>query len=162
MYNFLRLARNHGLRNRDACDFWSVNSRLDALQAAILNVKLDYLDDWTARRRAIASRYSQALSSYVETPREEPHERPVYHNYVIQTDRRDDLKDYLDRRSIQARIHYPTPIHLLDAAKQLGYRKGDFPNAERQAGRILTIPLYPELTDLQVGHVIESIRSFFA
>jgi dTDP-4-amino-4,6-dideoxygalactose transaminase len=161
LYNFLLLARNHGLRNRDACEFWSVNSRLDALQAAILNVKLDYLDEWTERRRAIASQYTNALSSYVETPVETDHERAVFHTYVIQTDRRDELKDYLDEKGIQARVHYPTPIHLLDAARDLGYGRGDLPNTERQADRILTIPLYPELSEAQVNHVIESIRSFF-
>lgn len=161
LYRFLLKARNHGLRTREACEFWSVNSRLDALQAAILNVKLDRLDEWTERRRWNASKYTESLSPYVETPTETEQERAVFHNYVIQTDRRDDLKRYLEERRIQARVHYPTPIHLLDAAKDLGYRRGDLPRAERQADRILTLPLYPELTESQIAHVIDSTRSFF-
>jgi len=160
LYQQLIQGRNHGLRNRDECDFWSVNSRLDALQAALLRVKLKSLDRWTRRRREHARAYTEALSNVLEIPRELTHEYSVYHTFVVQTDRRDRLQEFLNQRGIGTKVHYPIPIHLQKAAQGLGYRQGDFPKAERQATRILSLPIFPELTDEQRQRVIQGVLEF--
>ncbi len=162
IYKHLLVARNHGLVNRDECSFWSYNSRLDNLQSAILNVKLKELSKWTNRRREIASMYSNALQDLdLILPIDKPHEKAVYHTYIIQTKKRDLLKEYLAGQGIDTKIHYPLPIHLQDAAKELGYRKGDFPVTEKQTDTILSLPVFAELTNEQVNYVSASIRNFF-
>ena len=159
---YLRQLRNHGLRNRNESDFWGFNSRLDTVQAALLNVKLKYLDAATEARRANARFYADALREVLEVPRDREHERAVYHTYVVQGDRRDALRAFLLERGVETKVHYPIPIHLQRAAEKLGYRSGDFPVAEHQAGRQLTLPNYPELTDAQKQLVVESIRAFYS
>jgi dTDP-4-amino-4,6-dideoxygalactose transaminase len=162
LYEKLLKARNHGLRNRDECEFWSYNSRLDNLHAAMLNVKLKYLPAWTERRRAIAAYYTARLQDCPLTaPADKPSEKAVYHTYIIQTESRDELKQFLAEKEVDTRVHYPIPIHLQDAARYLGYRRGDFPVTERQAETILSLPVYPELTDLQVEYVADAINGFF-
>ncbi|NNM95673.1 MAG: DegT/DnrJ/EryC1/StrS family aminotransferase [Bacteroidia bacterium] len=162
IYKYLLKARNHGLKNRDECEFWGYNSRLDSLQAALLNVKLDYLDKWTGRRREIARFYHDKLQSlHIALPGEKPHEKAVYHTYIIQCDERDALKEHLAAKGIETKIHYPVPIHLQEAAKYLGYRKGDFPVTEKQTETILSLPVYPELTKEEVGYVADSIIEFY-
>ena len=158
---FERLAklRNHGLRNRDQCELWGYNSRLDPLQAAFAAVKLEQLDHWNARCRGIAAQYREALRGRVWVPRDRPHEEPVYHNFVIQLERRDALIEHLNACGVGTRIHYPIPIHLQECAAGLGYRAGDFPVAERQARTILSLPIYPELTQAEIEHVIASVQS---
>jgi dTDP-4-amino-4,6-dideoxygalactose transaminase len=158
---WLTKARSHGLRDRDHCDFFSYNSRLDTLQAALLLAKLEYFDEWTATRRETAAFYRLGIGDLVDVPSERPGEHAVYHTFVIETDRRDALKQFLSERGVETRIHYPTPIHMEVAAKPLGYRLGDFPVVERQASRILSLPVYPELSDEQKQTVVSSIRSFF-
>ena len=153
--------RNHGLRNRNESDFWAFNSRLDTVQAAVLNVKLRHLDAWTEVRRATAHFYSSTLDDLVEVPKEREHERSVYHTYIVQCDERDRLQAFLLERGIETKVHYPIPIHLQAAAASLGYTRGDFPISERQAARILTLPNYPELTIDQRQHVVSSIRRFY-
>ncbi len=162
LYEQLIKARNHGLRNRDECEFWSYNSRLDNLQAAILNIKLGKLSEWTARRREIAAYYIERLSGLnIILPIDKPSEKAVYHTFIIQSGRRDELKEFLAAMEIDTKIHYPVPIHLQVAARYLGYGLGDFPVAEAQTGTILSLPVYPELTDLQVEYVADTIRKFF-
>jgi dTDP-4-amino-4,6-dideoxygalactose transaminase len=162
LYKMLLKARNHGLRNRDECEFWSYNSRLDNLHAAMLNVKLNKLPEWTARRRKIASYYYERLSGRdMIIPTDKPYEKAVYHTFIIQTSRRDALKNFLSDKEIDTKIHYPVPIHLQDAAKYLGYGKGDFPVTEKQTGTILSLPVFPELTDEQVEYVADTINNFF-
>lgn len=160
----LRVLRNLGLRTRDDCTTWSGNSRLDTLQAAILLVKLRYLGRWTEARRANADFYCRALAGIrqVTLPTERPYERAVYHTFVIQVERRDELKQYLKEREIETSIHYPVPIHLHSAAAGLGLPRGSFPEAERQADRILSLPIYPELTEEQLRAVADTIRDFYA
>jgi dTDP-4-amino-4,6-dideoxygalactose transaminase len=159
---YLLKARNHGLKSRDECEFWSYNSRLDNLQAALLNVKLKMLDKWTERRRTIAGKYYEALKGLdMIVPCDKSYEKAVYHTFIIQTQQRNKLKEYLMNMGIDTKIHYPIPIHLQEAAKHLGYKKGDFPVTERQAETILSLPVYPELTDMQVDYIIESVKSFF-
>lgn len=158
----LVIDRNHGLRDRDAADHWSGNARLDAIQAAILNVKLPHLPRWTAEKLRLARRYREGLRDIVGVPEDAPGEECVYATFVIRAPRRDDLQRHLAQREIDTRIHYPTPLHLQEAAGDLGYRKGDFPVTERLANEILSLPIYPGLTDAQQESVIMAIRSFYA
>lgn len=157
----LRKSRNHGLRNRDECDFWSFNSRLDEAQAAVLRVQLRHLARWTEERRSLAFRYNQLLKPYVMVPEESPGEYCVYQTYVVQTERRDALRQHLNENGVEALVHYPTPIHLQPAAKALGYSAADFPNAMKAAARILSLPLYPSLTHAQQDRVAELVADFY-
>lgn len=161
VYEYLTRARNHGLRNRDECAFWSLNSRLDTVQAAMLLVKLDHLDEWTAARRAHAAAYRAALDEVVFIPPEKPHEHNVYHAFVIQTPQRDELMAYLKDRGIDAKIHYPIPIHRQDAAAEMGLAAGSYPVCERQTGQILSLPVSPELSGTERECVIEAVTGFF-
>lgn len=160
-YHSLLKWRNHGLRNRDECEFWGFNSRLDAIQAAFATVKLARLDAWNARCREIAARYREALRGLVWVPEDAPDTEGVYHNFVIRTPRRDELMAHMQRRGVDSRIHYPIPLHLQPAAADLGYREGDFPVAERQAKEIVSLPIYPELEPSEIEQVIDAVRSFF-
>jgi len=160
-YEYLLKARNHGLRNRDECDFWAYNSRLDAIQAAALKVKMRYLDEWTKKRRANAAFYREHLKEVVKVPVEKKDEKSVYHTFVIRAERRDELKEFPSSRGIDTKIHYPIPIHLQKAARTLGYKKGDFPVTERHAGEILSLPIYPELTKTQMDAVVGEVRNFY-
>ena len=162
IYNYLIKARNHGLKNRDESEFWSYNSRLDNLQAALLNVKLQHLEKWTERRRKIAMLYYEKLHDLkMIVPHDKPYEKAVYHTFIIQTNKRDKLKEFLADKGIDTKIHYPIPIHLQQAAKYLGYKKGDFPVTEKQADTILSLPVYPELTNEQVNYVADAIIEFY-
>lgn len=161
LYETLLKARNHGLRNRDECEFWSYNCRLDTIQAAMLLVKMDYLDQWTETRRGNAAFYQQHLRNIVQVPEDKPHEYAVYHTFIIQAERRNELQEYLLEEGIETKVHYPVPIHLQDAAKELGYGPGSFPVTEHQARHILSLPVYPELTDAQRDHVVNAIRLFY-
>ncbi|MFH1004707.1 MAG: DegT/DnrJ/EryC1/StrS family aminotransferase [Bacteroidota bacterium] len=163
IYQWLVKARNHGLKNRDECDFWSMNSRLDNLHAALLNVKLKYLDAWTERRRKIASMYYERFKKLdMIVPHDNSNEKSVYHTFIIQTKYRDELKKFLSENEIDTKIHYPIPIHFQKAAKYLGYKKGDFPVTEKQAKTILSLPVYPELTDEQVKYIIDKVIEFYS
>jgi dTDP-4-amino-4,6-dideoxygalactose transaminase len=157
----LRQIRNHGLSNRECCEFWSGNNRMDEMQSALLLVHLGALDQWTERRRALAHRYHELLSAMVETPVEGPGEYCVYQTYVIQAAARDDLQIHLQEHGVEALIHYRTPIHLQPAAAQLGYGPGDFPVTERAAGRILSLPLFPAMTYAQQDQVADLIHDFY-
>lgn len=160
----LREMRNIGLRTREECVVWSGNSRLDTLQAALLLVKLPHLEEWTGQRRGHADAYRQQLAGIrgIRVPVDRPNERAVYHTFVIQADRRDALRAFLAERGIGTQIHYPVPIHLQPAARELGYGPGSLPVAEAQASRILSLPVYPELTDEDVTRIAASIREFYA
>jgi dTDP-4-amino-4,6-dideoxygalactose transaminase len=157
----LRQIRNHGLRNRECCEFWSGNNRMDEMQAALLLVHLGVLEDWTERRRALAHRYHELMSAEVQVPEEGPGEYCVYQTYVIQAGARDDLQRHLQEHGVEALIHYRTPIHLQPAAAQLGYGPGDFPMAERAAERILSLPLFPAMTHAQQDQVADLIHDFY-
>ena len=160
-YDKLMIMRNHGLKNRDECVYWSLNSRLDAMQAALLNVKLKYLANWTDRRRNLAAIYQDRIKDLVKVPMDSNKEKAVYHTFIIQTEFRDELQEYLLAKDIESKVHYPIPIHFQEAAKQLAYQKGDFPVTEAQVGKILSLPVYPELSDEQVHYVCDTIIEFF-
>jgi len=163
LYEQFKLLRNHGLRTRDNGMMWAFNSRLDTMQAAVLLTKLDHVETWTEGRRANASAYRERLSGLDEVvlPVDEPHQRSVYHTFVIQAERRDKLRSFLSERGVGTAIHYPMPIHLQDAAAALGYTKGSFPVAEHQAECILSLPIYPELNLDEITYVADCIRSFY-
>lgn len=159
----LRLLRNLGLQSRDDCVCWTHNSRLDNLQAAILLVKMQYLEAWTSKRRAHADHYRRRLRGLagVRVPVDRETEQSVYHTFVIQVDHgRDELAKFLAARGIGTAVHYPRPIHLQTVAKDLGYGEGSFPVAERQAAHILSLPVYPELTESELDAVAQGVREF--
>jgi dTDP-4-amino-4,6-dideoxygalactose transaminase len=159
----IRVLRNIGLKTRDDCVVWSGNSRLDTIQAAVLLVKLKYLEAWTEKRRANARFYQDHLANLpqVQLPSDKPHERAVYHTFIIQADHRAELQVHLARLGIGTAIHYPVPIHLQKAARNLGYGPDSYPVAERQAQRILSLPVYPELEEAELQYVVNGIRSFY-
>ena len=159
----LRIDRNLGLKTRDDCVAWRGNSRLDSQQAAILAVKLRYVESWTQQRRAHAAAYRELLADLPQVilPGDDPDIVQVYHTFVIQAERRDALQDWLKARGVGTSIHYPIPIHLHRAAADLGYAAGDFPVAERQAAQILSLPVYPELRPDDRQYVAEQIRAFY-
>ncbi|MEI6764114.1 MAG: DegT/DnrJ/EryC1/StrS family aminotransferase [Bacteroidota bacterium] len=163
LYNYLLKARNHGLINRDECAFWSYNSRLDNIQAAILNVKIGALEQWTQRRREIAGMYQKQLKTIENSiiPVDSANEKAVYHTFIIQVPQRDALQKYLAEQGVDSKIHYPIAIHLQEGASYLGYKKGDFPVAEKQMETILSLPMFPELTNEQIAFVTQSVLDFF-
>jgi dTDP-4-amino-4,6-dideoxygalactose transaminase len=153
----MRRYRNHGLRNRDECEFWGVNTRLDTIQAAIALLKLPHLERWNARHCEIAARYRTALGHCVTVPGETPGEEPVYHRFMVRHPDRDRLAAALAERGVETRVNYPRPLHLHEAAAELGHKRGDFPHAEKLADTILSLPLYHTMTDEQVEHVVTSV-----
>ena len=157
----IKKGRNHGLVNREQCDFWSFNSRLDEVHAAMLRIQLRHLDRGTEARRKLALRYHDLLRSYVGVPEEGPGEYCVYQTYVIQAEHRDELQHTLQKNGVEALIHYATPIHLQPAARSLGYTAGDFPATMSHISHILSLPLYPLLTHAQQDHVAELIAQFY-
>jgi dTDP-4-amino-4,6-dideoxygalactose transaminase len=157
-----RSMRNHGLVDRNTVERFGFVSRLDSLQAAILRHRLGHLNRITERRRANAALYDKLLDrNAVFVPPEAQKEFNTYHTYVVQADRRDELQKYLAGRGIGTAIHYPVPIHLQPAARELGYRQGQFPATERQAKRILTLPVNQTLTAADVEHVARCVNDFF-
>jgi dTDP-4-amino-4,6-dideoxygalactose transaminase len=161
----VKLLREYGQKEKYVHDSLGVNSRLDTMQAAILRVKLQHLEDWNEKRRKIAKKYTEefqrVLPKIVETPRVFDDRTSVYHLYVIKVDKRDQLLKYLNEKGIQALIHYPIPLHLQKAYGYLGYTNGDFPNGEKQAKQILSLPIYPELADEQITYIIQTIKEFY-
>jgi dTDP-4-amino-4,6-dideoxygalactose transaminase len=159
----LRVLRNLGLQTRDDCAEWSMNSRLDTLQAAILLVKLAHLEDWTVARRANAARYREQLAGIagLTLPTDSARERQVYHTFVVQAERREALRAFLAEREIGTSVHYPVPIHLHTAGRELGFTRGAFPVTERQAERILSLPVHHTLRPDQIDRVAASIREFY-
>jgi len=160
----LRALREHGQSTRYYHPVIGYNARLDEIQAAILRIKLRRLEQWNARRRELARKYDERLKGSGVTTPEIPSDirRHVFYTYTIRVPggRRDDLRKYLAERGIGTQIHYPVPIHLQQSAEFLGYRKGDLPVTERIAGEVLSIPMYPELSDEQVDRVATAIREF--
>nr|MBC7245451.1 DegT/DnrJ/EryC1/StrS family aminotransferase [Chloroflexota bacterium] len=155
----VRILRNGGQKTRYDHQLLGVNSRLDELQAAILRVKLGYLDKWNERRRHIAALYTALLGdSEVELPVEMPYAKHVYHLYVIRCKERAALQKYLAERGVETAIHYPTPIHLQKAYSWLNLGLGSFPIAEQYAEQVLSLPIYPELTDAKVRQIATYIR----
>ncbi|MHB1162275.1 MAG: DegT/DnrJ/EryC1/StrS family aminotransferase [Chloroflexota bacterium] len=156
----LHLLRNYGQRKRYFHESKGFNSRLDEMQAAILKAKLPHLNRWNETRRAKAALYDSLLKGGVIRPLEADYGRHVYHLYVIRSPRRDELQRFLADRGIGSLIHYPVPVHLQEAYRDLGVPRGALPATERCAGEVLSLPLYPELPDEQIAEVAEAINQF--
>lgn len=157
----IKQLRNIGLKNRNEFDLWGYNSRLDSMQAALLNVKLPYLDEWNAQRRENALFYTEHLKNvFAFVPEEEAHEKQVYHTYMIQHPKRDELQQYLEERGIGTRIHYPIPIHLQKGAAPLGYQRGDFPVCERIVDTMLSLPIHQYLRREELEYIVETVLNF--
>lgn len=169
-----RMLRQHGMRRRYYHDELGWNARLDGFQGAILQVKLKYIAGWNDARRTVASRYDQLFHATglaesggypqkgVVLPHEEPGSRHVWHQYVIRTAKRDALRDFLTSRRIGSEIYYPVPLHLQDALKSLGYKEGDFPEAERAAKEVLALPIFPEIREDEQQTVVNAIAEFLS
>ena len=159
----LRALREHGQSTRYYHPIVGYNARLDEIQAAILRIKLRHLDEWNARRQAIAVRYNGLLAGTdIITPEIPGGGRHVFYCYAIRVPggRRDALRAFLTERGIGTQIHYPVPIHMQEAAQFLGYRKGDLPVTEKVAGEVLSLPMFAELTDSQIDRVASSVAEF--
>ena len=157
----LNMLKNHGLQDRSTCAQWGLNCRLDEMQAAFLSVQLPQLDAWTNERRRIAEFFNKNLSQVVETPTEGKNEKHVYQTYVIRSDQRNKLKEYLNANGVEALIHYPIPIHLQPAARYLNYKKGSFPVVEKLSNEILSLPLYPGMPTEHQEQVVSLILKFY-
>jgi len=153
----LRLLRNYGQRAKYSHSIAGTNNRLDTIQAAVLGVKLPHLDRWNAARRAHADRFRAKLGPRVQTPSSPADREHIYHLYVVELDERDRVQERLRQAQIDTGIHYPVPVHLQEACQALGHRAGDFPVTERAAQRILSLPMYPELTDGQIDYVSDTL-----
>jgi dTDP-4-amino-4,6-dideoxygalactose transaminase len=157
----VRLLKEHGSRPKYYHRIVGTNSRLDALQAAILRVKLRHLDRWSEKRAHNARTYDQLLEgSRVGRPWHDPRTRHIYNQYVIRVPDRDGLKAFLTERGIGTEIYYPVPLHLQECFADLGYRAGDMPHAEQAANETLALPIYPELTEDQLRTVAGAVREF--
>ena len=173
----VRRLRNHGSRERYYHEEIGWNSRLDALQAAVLRVKLKHIDEWNQMRRSIAERYDrlfraagllkggamivddQAPIALLQTRPEAFH---IYHQYVIRANRRDDLRAFLTQRGIGSEIYYPVPLHLQACFAYLGYKAGDFPESERAAVECLALPIFPELREDELERVVQAVSEFYS
>ncbi|HSV32922.1 MAG TPA: DegT/DnrJ/EryC1/StrS family aminotransferase [Pyrinomonadaceae bacterium] len=159
----LRLLRDHGSDRKYYHELVGYNFRLETLQAAVLAVKLRHLESWTRLRRRHAAQYHELLKTgSLVLPRELEYARHVYHLYVVQSDRRDELQRKLAAAGVQTGIHYPVPIHLQPAYSSLGYRAGDFPETEKQSQHVLSLPMFAELTDEQINLVAETLNQLEA
>jgi dTDP-4-amino-4,6-dideoxygalactose transaminase len=159
----MRHLRDHGQVEKYRHAFWGHNYRMDGIQGAVLGVKLPKLAAWTRRRQAVAGLYRAALSNVGDLvmPFEAPSCEHVYHLFVVRTKRRAELQKFLADREIATAVAYPIPLHLQEAYRDLGYKRGDFPASEQAAEEVLALPMFAELTDVQVAFVIDSVRSFF-
>jgi dTDP-4-amino-4,6-dideoxygalactose transaminase len=162
LYERLLMLRNYGQSKRYHHEIIGINSRLDEIQAAILAAQLPYVDEGNDRRRNIASKYTQALKHLVATPAEVDYAPNTYHLYVIRTDYREQLQQFLTERGVHTLIHYPIPAHLQNAYRYLGYSEGDLPVSESYANQILSLPMFPELTEDQINAVIAGIVDFYS
>lgn len=155
---YCRAARSHGEIRRYFHDFIGYNYRMEGFQGAVLRVKLHYLDDWSARRKAIAAHYRERLGFLaLDLPQDDSRDECAYHLFVIYVDNRDAVQAELKIRGIGTAIHYPRPLHLQKALASLGYKVGDFPHSERACQRALALPLFPELTAEQIDYVCDSV-----
>lgn len=160
---FCRRYRNHGRESKYLHEFPGVNSRLDALQAEILSVKLKYLEQWTNNRRQIAKRYDDLFTDIADVLPliQDDGASSAYHLYVIKVENRDELLAYLNENGIGAGIHYPVPVHLQPVYESLNYKKGDFPNTELLAEKIISLPIYPELDIENQDYIVDMVLKYY-
>jgi dTDP-4-amino-4,6-dideoxygalactose transaminase len=158
-----RMYANHGALVKHQHEMEGINSRLDDLQAALLTAKLKHIDSWTAGRRRVADAYARLLAGIpgIELPRVRAGATHVWHLYVIKAQRRDELKSFLGQRGIETAVHYPTALPLLPAYEYLDYRAADVPRAAANQAAILSLPMFPEMTDAMIEYVAASLREFY-
>jgi dTDP-4-amino-4,6-dideoxygalactose transaminase len=156
----IRMLREHGQEKKYIHEIEGYNGRLDAIQAGILGVKLKYLSGWNEQRRERVEKYNELLSDLdeIKVPYEPEWTKSVYHLYVIRSTKRDDLQNYLTENQIATGLHYPVPLHLQKAYSNLGYKKGSFPVSEKVASEILSLPMYPDISESQQNKVVEKIK----
>lgn len=159
----LRKLRTHGGAKQYHHEEIGTNSRLDTVQAAVLLAKLPHLAQWSEGRRQRAARYDAAFGGLdgVRTPAVDPENEHIFHQYTLRAQRRDALKAHLGKLGVGCAVYYPTPLHLQPCFQSLGYRQGQFPEAECAAREVLSLPIYPELTDQLQAQVVEGVRSFY-
>lgn len=158
----VRLYRNHGHKSKYEHAVVGYNGRLDEMQAAILRIKLRHLDEYNQKRREKAASYNTFIKDVpVILPVEAKDRKHVYHLYVVRSKERDSLQEYLNKKGIGTGIHYKNPVHLQEAVAGLGYKKGDFPEVEKACDEILSLPIYPELSEESQIYIAEKIREFF-
>ena len=164
LFEALMKLRTHGSRRTYYHEIVGYNSRLDALQAAVLRAKLPHLESWSAARRRNAAHYDAAFAGLADviTPYVDPANTSIYNQYTIRVTERDALQAYLKERAIGSNVYYPLPLNLQPCFAYLGYREGQCPEAEKAAKEVLSLPVFPELTTAQLDEVIEAVRSFFA
>ena len=159
----IRRLRNHGSSRTYQHDEFGVNSRLDEMQAAVLNVKMKRIDGYNDLRRLVAERYMERLADLPLTlPVEHDGCRHVYHQFTLRSDKRDDLSAHLQSQGISTVTYYPSPLHLQKALEEFKWGEGDFPEAEKASREVLSIPMYPELPESDVDFICDKIRSFFS
>ncbi len=158
----LKILRNQGNENKYYHLVLGRNNRLDSIQAAVLDVKLKYLDEWNNKRRQVAQYYNQSLAGLpVKTPFVPDYTTHIYHQYVLRASASNKgFMDYLQAKGIDSRVFYPVPLHLQKCFKYLGYEKGDFPEAEKASKQTFTLPIYPELTGEEKDYIIQSLKEF--
>ena len=162
LYSKAKLLRNHGMADRDRVETFGYVSRMDNLQAAILNYRLKKLDSIIEKRRKNAQYYFDHIESEsVILPLERDYEFNTYHTFVIQVEKRNELKDYLLTKGIETSVHYPTPIHLQPAARKLRYKLGNFPIAEEQTKKIITLPINQQLSEIELEHIVATINDYY-
>ena len=158
----VRIIRDHGQNKKYHHLIEGYNGRLDALQAAILRIKLPHLKQWNEKRRKVAEIYNELLKgAQVKTPIEPRWSQGIYHLYVVRLERRDEVQKYLAQRDIQTGLHYPVPLHLQEAYLNMGYHEGDFPVTEQLAREILSLPMYPQLERAQQTAVADALQQFY-
>lgn len=162
--DYARQFANHGRSSKYAHQFEGVNSRLDGMQAAILKIKLRELPKWNLGRQRVAAKYREVLKniSQIVCPQEQNELECIYHLFIIETDQRDELRNHLNEDKIQTGIHYPIALPNLKAYQHLGYKEEDFPVASKLEKRILSLPMFPELSDESIERIGNSIKAFFA
>ena len=157
----LKMYRDHGSEKKYYHKYIGINGRMEGFQGAVLGVKLKHLDDWTENRRKVAEKYNEMLNGLeIILPYEDGNCKHVYHLYVIRSRERDRLGEYLSEKGVASGIHYPIPNHLQDSYQFLGYKTGDFPVTEKLASEMLSLPMYPEMTEEQIEYVVNNIRGF--
>ncbi|MFA5927123.1 MAG: DegT/DnrJ/EryC1/StrS family aminotransferase [Patescibacteria group bacterium] len=157
--NLIRKLRDHGRESKYQHSFAAYSSRLDGLQGAILNVKLQHLGGWTEKRRSIAERYNKLLPDSLKKPVEKMGNRHVYHLYTVEMNERDQIREKLQQSGIASGVHYPIPLHLQPAYAELGLSQGSLPVTERVANRTLSLPLFAEMSDDEISYVAKNLKS---
>lgn len=157
---FARMLRTHGWKNKYFPEMLGYNSRLDAMQAAILRVKLKHIDDWNQLRYQHAQVYSRKLSEFdLRVPVEAPDRTHMYHLYMVAFEERNKVQNHLKDAEIGSAVYYPQPLHLAEPCIDLGYKAGQFPVSEQASTELLALPMYPELSNVQIDRVIEVVKS---